>query len=208
MNSISVTKDGKMKILAVADQESPYIWDYFDKENFKDIDLVISCGDLKASYLSFIVTMIPVPLLYVNGNHDTSYLRKPPEGCTCIEDTIFEYKGLRIGGLGGSMEYTGGPFQHTECSMRKRVKKLTKLATKKGGLDILVTHSPTFGIGDGDDLCHRGFESFKSIYETFSPRYHLHGHQHLNYNFHTKRIASYNSTTIINTFNYYILEVN
>jgi Icc-related predicted phosphoesterase len=197
-----------MKILTIADQESPYIWDYFDKENFKDIDLVISCGDLKASYLSFLVTMLPVPVLYVHGNHDTNYLHKPPEGCICIEDTVFEYKGLRIGGLGGSMEYTGGPFQYSESAMKKRVKKFIRTASKKKGLDILVTHAPTLGIGDGEDLCHKGFESFKSVYEAFSPTYHLHGHQHLNYNIHSKRILSHGCTTVINTFNYYILEAH
>ncbi|NLY19632.1 MAG: metallophosphoesterase, partial [Clostridiaceae bacterium] len=40
-----------MKILLVADVENEYIWDHFDPERFKDIELIISCGDLQASYL-------------------------------------------------------------------------------------------------------------------------------------------------------------
>ena len=40
-----------MKILVLADAESTYIWDHFDPEAFAGVDLVISCGDLKASYL-------------------------------------------------------------------------------------------------------------------------------------------------------------
>ena len=59
-----------MKILVIADEESQKIWDFFRKEDYADIDLVISCGDLKADYLSFIATMIAVPVLYVHGNHD------------------------------------------------------------------------------------------------------------------------------------------
>ena len=78
-----------MKILVIADEESQKIWDFFRKEDYADIDLVISCGDLKADYLSFIATMIAVPVLYVHGNHDDKYKRKPPEGCICIEDTAF-----------------------------------------------------------------------------------------------------------------------
>ena len=35
-----------MKILALADQESKALWDYFDKSKLKGIDLIISCGDL------------------------------------------------------------------------------------------------------------------------------------------------------------------
>ena len=85
-----------MKILIVSDQENTYIWDHFDKEKFKDIELIISCGDLKASYLSFLVTMIPVPLLYVPGNHDIKYLQAPPEGCIDIDNQIITYKNIKI----------------------------------------------------------------------------------------------------------------
>ena len=63
-----------MKILAVADEESPALWDYYIPGRLREYDLMISCGDLKADYLSFLVTMGRSPLLYVHGNHDGSYL--------------------------------------------------------------------------------------------------------------------------------------
>ena len=59
-----------MKILVVSDIESKFIWDHFDPERFRDVKMIISCGDLSARYLSFLVTMIPCPLFYVPGNHD------------------------------------------------------------------------------------------------------------------------------------------
>ena len=37
-----------MKILLLADVESKYLWDYFEKEKLDGIDLIISCGDLAA----------------------------------------------------------------------------------------------------------------------------------------------------------------
>ena len=37
-----------MRILVLADKESPYLWDYFEKSKFEGIDLIISCGDLAA----------------------------------------------------------------------------------------------------------------------------------------------------------------
>ena len=40
-----------MKILLLADEESKYLWDFFEKEKLDGIDLIISCGDLKAEYL-------------------------------------------------------------------------------------------------------------------------------------------------------------
>lgn len=193
-----------MQILVVADIESKYIWDYFDKERFKDIELVISCGDLKASYLSFLVTMIPVPVLYVHGNHDYRYSTNPPEGCDSIEDKIITYKGVRIAGLGGSMEYRGGMHQYTEEQMQKRVNKLLKNA--KNSIDILVTHASAYQLGDGEGMCHMGFKCFYDVYEKALPLYHLHGHNHLNYSHNVKRILQYKDITIINGYDYYILD--
>lgn len=195
-----------MKILTVSDHESKYIWDYFDKERFADVDLIISCGDLKAKYLSFLVTMVNKPLLYVHGNHDTRYDMKPPEGCESIEDTIYVYKGIRILGLGGSYRYSNGKHQYTEKDMCKRIKKLKRLLNKHKGFDILITHSPAFGMGDGQDLPHKGFQCFIDLLNSYNPKYFIHGHQHLNYDRKQKRINTYNDTTIINAYEYHILD--
>ena len=70
-----------MKILVVADEESTYLWDHYRPGMLKDYSMILSAGDLKASYLSFLVTMANRPLLYVHGNHDASYAYRPPEGC-------------------------------------------------------------------------------------------------------------------------------
>ena len=72
-----------------ADQESKLLYEYYDPEQMKDIDLIISCGDLEPEYLTFL-QLCAMPLsLYVKGNHDTKYEYKPPEGCICIDDDIF-----------------------------------------------------------------------------------------------------------------------
>lgn len=44
-----------MRILVLADVESKYLWDYFEKEKLDGIDLILSCGDLKPQYLSFLL---------------------------------------------------------------------------------------------------------------------------------------------------------
>lgn len=194
-----------MKILLVSDDESKYIWDYFDKKRFSDIDLIISCGDLKSSYLSYLVTMIHAPLYYVPGNHDRNYIINPPEGCINIDNDLITYKGIRILGLGGSMKYSNGPYQYTEKQMKKKINKLKLKLFLNKGFDILVTHAPANGIGDGKDLCHRGFESFKYLYKKYKPKYHFHGHQHLNYSIQ-RRFLKYESTVIVNSYNYYIID--
>ncbi len=62
-----------MKILAIADQESKLLWNYFDKGYLEGIDVIRSCGDLKRQYLSFLGTCTHAPILYVHGNHDVRY---------------------------------------------------------------------------------------------------------------------------------------
>ena len=131
-----------MKILTVSDVESRALWDYFDPKMLEGVDLVLSCGDLKPQYLSFIATFTHAPVLYVHGNHDASYKLHPPEGCTCIEDSIYDFCGLRILGLGGSMRYKAGPFQYTEQEMARRVQRMRYQLLRRRGFDILLTHAP------------------------------------------------------------------
>ena len=83
-----------MKILTVSDEVCKGLYDYYAPGKLDGYDLIISCGDLKPQYLSFLVTMTRVPLLYVHGNHDGRYEKTPPEGCDCIEDKLIVYKGV------------------------------------------------------------------------------------------------------------------
>ena len=46
-----------MRILCIADEENRGLWDHFDKGKLKDIDLILSAGDLHSDYLQFLVTM-------------------------------------------------------------------------------------------------------------------------------------------------------
>lgn len=196
-----------MKILFLADEESKVYWDYFKKEQFEGIDLIISCGDLKPEYLTFLATMVSVPLLYVHGNHDDKYDKRPPEGCICIEDRIYNFNGIRILGLGGSYRYKDGVNQYTEQQMARRIAKLKLKLTISRGFDILVTHSPAYGFHDGEDQCHRGFDSFNRLINTYHPKYFVHGHVHMNYGRQFPRVDEIGDTQVINAFEKYILEV-
>ncbi len=191
-----------MKILAVSDKESPYYWDYFDKSKLEGIDLIISCGDLEPEYLSFLATFTSSPVIYVHGNHDDKYERFPPEGCVCIDDDVFVYKGVRVLGLGGSMRYKPGDNQYTEKEMRKRARslKLRRKIQKNGGFDILVTHAPAHGIHEGKDLPHMGFATFNELMDKYSPKYFLYGHVHMSYNWQYTRFDSYRDTKVINAY--------
>lgn len=196
-----------MRILLLADEEVLSYWDFFKKEDFEEIDLIISCGDLKASYLSFIATMTGLPVLYVRGNHDDSYDRSGPEGCICIEDSVYTYKGVRIMGLGGSNRYKPGRNQYTQKEMQRRYKKMKGRLFLSRGIDILVTHAPAAGVNDDTDECHKGFEVFNEIIEKYKPKYFVHGHVHMNYSRKFPREDMVNETRVINAYQRYIIEI-
>lgn len=196
-----------MKILVLADEESKYLWDYYEEGRFDGIDLVISCGDLKPHYLSFIATYTKAPVLYIHGNHDECYSKTPPEGCICIDNEIYVHQGIRILGLGGSMQYNYGKRQYTDRQMNRRVYRLLPKIFFHRGFDILVTHAPAYQFNDGEDLPHRGFKIFRKLLDKYHPKYFLHGHMHLNYNHRLPRECQYNEyTTVINGYEKHTFE--
>ena len=197
-----------MKILTIADEECSALWDYYRPGMLKEYDLILSAGDLKPDYLSFLVTMGRSPLMYVHGNHDARYSINPPEGCDCIDDKLVIYKGLRILGLGGCRRYCSSAYQYTEKQMRRRIRKLRAAVKLAGGVDVVVTHAAPQGVGDAQDFAHRGFEAFLELIETWKPKYLLHGHVHLNYETGLQRIHEYAGTKIINCCERYVLDLD
>lgn len=195
-----------MKILVLADEESKFLWDFFEPSKLDQIDLIISCGDLKPAYLSFLATYTHAPVLYIHGNHDGCYRQTPPEGCICIDNDLVVYHGIRILGLGGSLLYNYGSFQYTQKEMFQRVRKLRGKIKKHNGFDLLITHAPAYRINDTDDLPHTGFSAFVDLMDNYAPSYMIHGHIHLNYNWRNQRISSYKDTTIINAYERHIFE--
>lgn len=198
-----------MKILTVSDEESSYLWDYYKPGHLAGIDMILSAGDLKASYLSFLVTMVNRPLLYVHGNHDGSYSANPPEGCDCVEDKLIIANGMRILGLGGSQLYNRGPHQYTERQMQRRIQRLSLKIMRAGGVDIVLAHAPVRGYGDDESMTHRGFEAFIPLLDKYKPKYFVHGHVHKSYSGASfERVRRYGDTLLINASGRYILDTD
>ena len=196
-----------MKILALADRECPYLWDYLDRRRLEGVDLILSCGDLDPRYLSFVATFAHGPVLYIHGNHDDRYARVPPEGCICVEDKVYVHQGVRILGLGGSVRYKPqGEHQYTQRQMERRVARRRLELMRRKGFDILLTHAPALGLNDGEDLAHMGFDAFNGLMDRYRPRYFIHGHVHINYGVDIPRRCAYQDTQVINAYESYTFE--
>ena len=158
-----------MRVLAVADKESAYYYDYYTPGKLSEFDLILACGDLRREYLEFLATLARCPVVYVRGNHNDSFLDSPPEGCICAEDRIVVCGGVRILGLGGSHRYQNGRNMYTEGQMSRRIRKMQFQLWKNKGFDILLTHAPARHINDFDTLSTRAFSASWGFWTGTSP---------------------------------------
>ena len=195
-----------MRILAVSDVPAKKFYDYYTPGALDGYELILACGDLRRTYLEFLVTMAHCPVIYVRGNHDDGFLTAPPEGCTCAEDQIIVHNGVRILGLGGSYRYRPGECMYTERQMARRIRRLAWQLHRHKGFDILLTHAPIRGLNDFDTLSHRGFMCFGPLLDKYKPRYHVHGHIHRTYGHDIPQIDHYGDTTVVNAFEYCEIE--
>ncbi|MDD3367143.1 MAG: metallophosphoesterase [Sphaerochaetaceae bacterium] len=222
-----------MKILCIADAKDPLVYSVNVAERYGSVDLVLSAGDLPLRYYEFIVSSLNKPFYFIFGNHHTEDMAKFKKcswseaslefkneahrlswgiGGECLEGKVMRdgTTGLLLAGLGGSMRYNHGDHQFTEFEMYGRIlKMIPKLLYNKirygRFLDILVTHAPPRGIGDGEDRCHTGFKAFLWFMRKFKPGYLLHGHVHL-IDLNVPRIIRYHETDVINVYGSYVLE--
>jgi len=223
-----------MKILCISDDKDVLVYSPNIAQRYKDVDLILSAGDLPLKYYEYIVSSLNKPFYFVFGNHYTEDLNRftktdvfnPSEmgdgvfkplipmgiGGDFIDGKVIRDKksGLLIAGLGGSMKYNHGKHQFTDREMAFRIISLiprliyNKLRYKRF-VDILLTHAPPRNLGDKEDLCHRGFSSFLWFIKLFKPTYLLHGHVHL-IDMNAERVREYHGCKVINVYSSYILE--
>ena len=197
-----------MRIMALSDVADKALWDYLDRGLLEGVDLILSAGDLPGEYLSFLTCFTNAPILYIHGNHDERYEDAPPEGCICVEDDIYEFEGVRILGLGGSMRYRPRGYMFTEREMCRRVRRLRRKLWHHKGFDILLTHAPALGLGDMEDLPHRGFEVFLRLMDRYQPRLMVYGHVHPNYGAtRFVRERQYGPTRVISAYKRYVIDI-
>ena len=210
---------GMTKILAITDQVVAALHSPNVQRRFGEADLIISCGDLPYDYLDYIVTMLGKPMYFVHGNHDrdfeyteTGRRYLAPRGAESLDlQSIKTPTGLILAGLEGSIRYDpASNHQFTQEQMQRRALQLSlKLIRNRARygryLDVLVTHSPPFGINDGPDAAHTGFHAFNFLLRRFKPRLLLHGHKHIYAG--TPPSTPAGATRVVNVYPYQLIEL-
>ncbi len=206
-----------MKILAVSDEVVERLYSLCNNGHFNDVELIIGCGDLPYPYLENIVTFLNVPLLYVPGNHDPDYketdAKSQAQGGSNLDLKLVRIKTFLIGGFGGCIQYRpDGTNQYTQINAYFRAfKMISRLLLNRihygRSMDILITHSPPFGIHDEDSRAHTGLKAINWLLRVAKPRYHLHGHTHFYRRNLDESESKYRDTKIINVHPYKVLDI-
>ena len=188
-----------VRVLAVSDEVDGAI--VADPGPVRGADLIVACGDLPFEYLGSLMNALDIPLVFVPGNHDPDLsgyrssragltlragmpVRAPwPDGAMNADGHVVDAAGLRLAGLGGCLRYRDGPNQYTDRQQARRALALRAAARWRRqrdgrGVDLLLTHAPPRGVGDGDDPPHRGFTALHGLTAALRPAALLHGHVH------------------------------
>jgi len=207
-----------VNLLFISDKVVPHLYSQSVARYRKTVDVVVGCGDLPYYYLEFLQSKLDTPLFYVHGNHDAEreFLADGtaitgPMGGINLHRRSYKERNLLMAGLEGSIRYRKGQFQYSQiemwlnCFYLVPYLLLNKLQYGRY-LDLLIAHSPPFGIHNGDDHIHVGFKSFLWLIKRFQPRYMMHGHRHV---YHPNEITEtqYSNTTVLNIYPYKILEI-
>jgi Calcineurin-like phosphoesterase len=182
-----------VRVLAVSDVVEEALW--ADPSLARGAELILACGDLPFEYLGYLMNALDVPLVFVPGNHDPDIsgyrtsragltlraglpVRPPwPAGAISADGRIVDVAGLRIAGLGGSRRYSPGPNQYTDWQQARRGRRLALRARlRRHRVQVLLTHAPPAGVGDGPDPPHQGFPILNALVRRLSPGLLLHGH--------------------------------
>lgn len=207
-----------MKILAVSDQVVERLYNLSTSGHFLDIELILGCGDMPYEYLEYLVTVLNVQMFYVPGNHDPQYNLKRQESCaeggTNLDLKIVRHNKFLIGGFGGSIRYRpDGTNQYTQAEAYLRAfQLLPRLLLNRiqygRTLDILISHSPPFGIHDDSDPAHQGLKALNWLIRIARPRYLFHGHMHFFKRNLENTETTLGLTKIINVYPYTSMEVS
>jgi len=157
-----------MNILAVSDIPSRSLEALVlrSPDALREVDAIISCGDLEKEYLEFLVDGVNRELFFVFGNHEGRWdldedigfspgekilakakqlhrkITKRIAGIKDLHGRVVAFREFLIVGFGGSMWYNGGENQYSEKEMAKVVASVARRVRLLQLRDRLLGRAP------------------------------------------------------------------
>lgn len=167
-------------------------------KDLPEADVVVHSGDFtmtgtEQEALDFLNWFCDQPYahkIFICGNHDDCLYGANINGL----DSNVHYlcnSGVEIDGI----KFYGVPMFMGDCITDRQQRNISKIPTDT---DILITHSPAYGILDFDDNINYGDEQLFSKVLEIKPRLHLFGHIHAQHGITTLHGITFSNGVIMN----------
>lgn len=167
-------------------------------KNLPEADVVVHSGDFtmtgtEKEALDFLNWFCDLPYahkIFICGNHDDCLYGANIDGL----DSNVHYlcnSAIDIDGI----KFYGVPMFMGDCVTDRQQRNITKIPSDT---DVLITHSPAYGILDFDDKINYGDEQLLAKVLEIQPRLHLFGHIHAQHGILTERGITFSNGAIMN----------
>lgn len=163
-----------------------------------EADMVVHSGDFcivgsEQEAIDFLNWFCDLPYphkIFICGNHDDCLYGANING---LDDNVHYLcnSGVEIEGL----KFYGIPMFMGDCVTDRQSRNYANIPSDT---DILITHSPAFGILDFDDNINYGSEELLQAVTNINPRVHLFGHIHKQHGITTIGTTIFSNGAIIN----------
>lgn len=164
-----------------------------------EADVVVHSGDFcmvgsEQEAIDFLNWFCDLPYchkIFICGNHDECLYGANIDG---LDDNVHYLcnSGIEIDGL----KFYGVPMFMSDCVTERQNRNYARIPTDT---DILITHSPAFGILDYDDNINYGSEEILERLASLSIKAHLFGHIHANHGIIRQADVFYSNGAIMNS---------
>ncbi|MDE6478663.1 MAG: metallophosphatase domain-containing protein [Muribaculaceae bacterium] len=167
--------------------------------NLPEADVLVHSGDFtmtgsESEALDFLNWLCDLPYkhkIFICGNHDDCLYDANIDG---LDNNVHYLRnsGVEIDG----MRFYGIPMFMNDCITPRQNYNYANIPADT---DILITHSPAYGILDFDDNTYYGSKTLLERITTIKPKYHLFGHIHSKHGILEKDGTIFSNGAIMNS---------
>lgn len=168
-------------------------------KNLPEADVVVHSGDFTMTgsekealdFLSWFCDLPYAHKIFICGNHDDCLYGANINGLDANVHYLCNSE-VEIDGI----KFYGVPMFMGDCITDRQQRNIAKIPSDT---DVLITHSPAYGIFDFDDNINYGDEQLLAKIIEIRPRLHLFGHIHAQHGITTQHGITFSNGAIMNS---------